>query len=217
MSKYVPVKVVWSDFGGVLTPPIEEALATFCINHELNREELLAAMATVGTRYDAEDPLAPLDTPLVSEEEWLRQVSGELGGALRLTSLADAWFGGRATNLAWVDALRAVRRQGVGVSLLSNMVPTWDAHWRRMVDVEELFDHVVLSFEAGHRKPEKEMFALAARRAGVRPSECVLVDDLAKNCAGAEAAGWRAIHFIDTESTADELRQLLAPVARGAH
>jgi putative hydrolase of the HAD superfamily len=204
------VRVVWSDFGGVLTPPIEESLAAFCVTHQVDQRALLTAMAAVGARYGAADPLEPLDTPLVSEAEWLAQVSAELGGALRLTSLGPAWFDGRETNLAWVDELRAVRRQGLGVSMISNMVPAWDTYWRRMVDAEELFDHVVLSFEAGHRKPDKELFALAAQRAGVQPQECVLVDDLARNCEGALAAGWHAIHFTDTTSAAGGLRRLLA-------
>jgi putative hydrolase of the HAD superfamily len=210
VSEHAAIRVVWSDFGGVLTPPIEESLATFCANQHVSQPGLLAAMAAVAARYGVRDPLEPLDTPLVSEQEWLRQVSAELGGALRLSSLAEAWFDGRETNLAWVEVLRLVRRQGVGVSMISNMVPTWDAYWRRMVDAEELFDHVVLSFEAGCRKPAAEIFALAARRAGVQPSECVLVDDLLKNCEGAQAAGWRAIHFTDAQLAADDLRRLLA-------
>jgi putative hydrolase of the HAD superfamily len=210
VSERAAIRVVWSDFGGVLTPPIEESLAAFCASQRVSQPDLLAAMAAVAARYGVRDPLEPLDTPLVSEQEWLRQVSAELGGALRLSSLAEAWFDGRETNLAWVDELRLVRRQGVGVSMISNMVPTWDAYWRRMVDAEELFDHVVLSFEVGCRKPAREMFALAAQRAGVQPAECVMVDDLAKNCEGARAAGWRAIHFTDTESAARDLRQLLA-------
>jgi putative hydrolase of the HAD superfamily len=90
------------------------------------------------------------------------------------------------------------------------MVPSWDGHWRRMVDVDELFDHVVLSFEVGYRKPAPEMFALASQLAGVEPSECLLVDDLPKNCAGAEAAGWRAIHFTDAPSAAAQLWRVLA-------
>nr|WP_231384184.1 HAD family phosphatase [Cellulomonas sp. URHD0024] len=203
---------MWSDFGGVLTPPIDESLAVFCAKHRIEQKDLFAAMAVVCGRYGVSDPLEPLDTPMVSEKDWLRQVSAELDGALdRLDTLADVWFDDRPTNTVWVDALLDARRAGVKVGMLSNMVPTWDAHWRRMVDVDELFDQVVLSFEVGRRKPDREMFELAARRAGVRPGECVLVDDLAKNCAGAQAADWRAIHFTDSQS---------APVeggARGSH
>ncbi|WP_433628838.1 HAD family hydrolase [Nocardia sp. CA-120079] len=210
-----PVRVVWTDFGGVLTPPVADTLATLCANHGLDRKALLAAMSAVAARYGTDDAMEPLDTPLTSERDWLRQISEELGGALRLTTLADTWFDGRETNTSWVAQLRALRGRGIGVSLLSNMVPAWDAHWRRMVDVDGLFDHVVLSFEAGHRKPTEEIFAFAARRAGVHPSECVLVDDLERNCAGAEAAGWRAVHFTGTESAAARLRQLLSPVTGG--
>lgn len=210
MSDYAPIKVIWTDFGGVLTPPVDETIDKFCRDNNVERGKLLPAMSAVSARYGTNDPLEPLDTPLVTEKVWMEQLSEELGGALRIPSLADAWFDGRETNHAWVDVLREARGRGVGVSLLSNMVPSWDGHWRRMVDVDELFDHVVLSFEVGYRKPAPEMFALASQLAGVEPSECLLVDDLPKNCAGAEAAGWRAIHFTDAPSAAAQLWRVLA-------
>ncbi len=201
----LPVSVIWTDFGGVLTPPVNETLDQLCVNNGIRRDELLAAMALIASRYGTNDPLEPLDTPLVGEAEWLRQISAELNGALAVDSVADQWFDGRDTNHAWVDTLRTARRHGISVGMLSNMVPTWDRHWRTMVDADELFDHVILSFEVGHRKPDPSMFALAAARAGVPPSRCLLVDDLEKNCAGAEAAGWRAIHFVDAASATDQL------------
>ena len=206
-------RFLWSDFGGVLTPPIEQSMGAFCRDHGIDRRALTAAMTAVATRYGVRDPLAPLDTPLVSEGEWLRQISLELGGALPLTTVADVWFDGRQTNTAWVEVLRSLRASGTGVGLLSNMVPAWDAHWRRMVDVTELFDDVVLSFAVGHRKPEAGIYALAAERAGVRPEQCVLVDDLPANCAGAEAAGWKAVHFVDADSAAAAVARL----TKGAH
>lgn len=205
---------VWSDFGGVLTPPIAHTMGTFCRAQGLDPGVLQQALTKVTARYGTTDIMEPIDTPLVSEKEWLEQVSDVLAAdhgitGVRLTTLADAWFDGRETNHAWVAALRAARQQGAFVGLLSNMVPTWDAHWRRMVDPAELFDDVLLSFEAGHRKPSPGMFALAAERAGVPASDCVLVDDLPHNCAGAEAAGWQAIHFTDTDAAQEQLRALL--------
>lgn len=208
MTAGPPVRFVWSDFGGVLTPPIERSMAVFCRDQGVDRAALFAAMAAVATRYGVRDPLAPLDTPLVDEREWLRQVSAELGGALPLTTVADVWFDRRAPNTDWIAVLRALRAGGTGVGLLSNMVPAWDAHWRRMVDPAELFDEVVLSFEVGCRKPEPAIYALAAERAGAAPAECVLVDDLPANCAGAEAAGWRAVHFVDAASAATQISSL---------
>ncbi|WP_338700499.1 HAD family phosphatase [Streptomyces sp. Q6] len=205
---------VWTDFGGVLTPPIAHTMGTFCASQGIDPVVLQSALGTVTARYGTADVMEPIDTPLVSEEAWLAQVSEVLAAehgvtGVHLTSLADAWFDGRETNHAWVAALRKAREGGAFVGLLSNMVPTWDAHWRRMVDPAALFDDVLLSFEVGHRKPSPGMFALAAERAGARPADCVLIDDLAHNCAGAEAAGWQAIHFTDTTAAADRLADLL--------
>ncbi|MFB8269403.1 HAD family hydrolase [Streptomyces sp. NPDC055955] len=206
---------VWTDFGGVLTPPIAHTMGTFCTAQGIDPQALQQALGKVTARYGTSDVMEPIDTPLVSEEEWLAQVSEVLAAdhgvaGVHLTTLADAWFDGRETNHAWVAALRTSRERGAFVGMLSNMVPTWDAHWRRMVDPAELFDDVLLSFEVGHRKPSPGMFALAAERAGVPAENCVLVDDLAHNCAGAEAAGWQAIHFTDTAEAAERLDALLS-------
>ncbi|MCX4663518.1 HAD family hydrolase [Streptomyces uncialis] len=205
---------VWTDFGGVLTPPIQHTMGTFCAAQGLDPQVLLQALGKVTARYNTTDVMEPIDTPLITEEEWLAQISEVLAAdhgvtGKRLTSLADAWFDGRETNHEWVAVLRKARDRGAFVGMLSNMVPTWDAHWRRMVDPAELFDDVVLSFEVGHRKPSPGMFALAAERAGVPAGSCVLIDDLAHNCAGAEAAGWQAVHFTDTTTAAERLDALL--------
>lgn len=145
---------VWTDFGGVLTPPIAHTMGTFCTSQGIDPQALQQALGKVTARYGTSDIMEPIDTPLVSEEEWLAQVSEVLAAdhgvtGVRLTTLADAWFDGRETNHAWVAALRTARERGAFVGMLSNMVPTWDAHWRRMVDPAELFDDVLLSFEVG--------------------------------------------------------------------
>jgi len=210
------VKAVWTDFGGVLTPSISKTLLDFCASTNVPPEPLVKAMVKVAASYGTDDIMLPIDTPLVTEEEWTRQIREILRVdyqvTMQLTTLADVWFGGRETNEAWADRLRQVRASGVFVGMLSNMVPAWDVHWRRMVDPDELFDDVVLSFEVGCRKPQQEIFALAAARAGVRPEESVFVDDLAKNCAGAAAAGWQTIHFTDTAAAISRLDELLSPV-----
>ncbi len=208
-----PPLAVWSDFGGVLTPPLAHTMAKFCATTGVDAQVLGRALAKVTARYGTEDIMEPIDTPLVSEEEWLREIGdvlkAEHGVTLRLTTMADIWFDGRETNHAWLAHLHKARDRGAFVGLLSNMVPTWDTHWRRMVEPDGLFDDVLLSFEVGHRKPSAAMFELAARRAGVPAERCVLVDDLAHNCEGAEAAGWRAVHFTDADSAGDRLTALL--------
>jgi putative hydrolase of the HAD superfamily len=186
-------------------------MADFCRRVEVPPTALRQAMHKVADRYGT-DVMAPLDTPLVSEDEWCRQVEAVLRDEHRiaadLSGFAEKWFTNRDTNDAWLATLRALRERGVFVGLVSNMVPSWDSYWRRMVSPTH-FDGIVLSFEVGCRKPERGIYDLAAEVAGVAPEECVLVDDLAENCAGARTAGWQAVHFTDSAVAARELEELL--------
>lgn len=206
------VTAVWTDFGGVLTPPIDDTMRTFCSRHGLDPRALGEATLKVAREFGTDDIMEPVDTPLVSEREWIRRISDVLVGEgyppMELETIADAWFDGREVNAVWLRALAAQRETGIHVGMLSNMVPTWDDHWRRMLAPEPHFDAVVLSFEVGYRKPEPGMFRLAQELAGVPAHECVLVDDIEANCAGARAAGWKAIHFTSTTHAIKELAAL---------
>lgn len=57
------------------------------------------------------------------------------------------------------------------------------------------FDHLVLSHEIGTRKPKAEFFQECVRRAECEPGECLFVDDLRANIAGAEAIGMRGLVY----------------------
>jgi len=207
------VTAVWTDFGGVLTPPIAETMQKFCARQDIDAHALLTVIGEVTESFGTDDYMEPIDTPIVTEAEWLARIGVLLrerhGIDRRITTLADDWFEDRETNHAWVAELEALRARGVFVGMLSNMVPTWDAHWRRMVDADALFDDVVMSFEVGARKPQAAVYDLAARRAGARPEQCLLVDDNERNCEGARAAGWQAIRFGDTAAAAAELALLV--------
>jgi putative hydrolase of the HAD superfamily len=210
------IRAVWTDFGGVLTPPIAETFDAFCTKTGLPAEPLVLAMLTVTARYGTDDVMLPIDTPLVTEKEWLAEIGtvlkAEHGVAFELTTMADAWFGERPINRPWLDRLMSLRAEGRFVGLISNMVPAWDAYWRRMVDPARTFDDVILSFEVGHRKPAPEIFELAVERSGIPPAESVFIDDLPKNCDAARAAGWHAIHFTDAVTAIRELAELVEPL-----
>ena len=68
---------------------------------------------------------------------------------------------------------------------------------------------VVLSGECGLRKPDPAVYLLAARRLGVEPARCIVVDDLAANVRCAVAAGMTGVHHVSLERTLQELAALL--------
>ena len=68
------------------------------------------------------------------------------------------------------------------------------------------FKDVVISSFAGVCKPDPRIFRLALRQFGVAAGDCLFIDDVAANVAGARAAGIAAVQF----TSAARLRRLLA-------
>lgn len=62
-------------------------------------------------------------------------------------------------------------------------------------DVLGHFHEQVLSYDIGVRKPKPGFFHECARRAQALPGECLFIDDLAVNIAGAEAIGMRGLVY----------------------
>ena len=68
---------------------------------------------------------------------------------------------------------------------------------QQFADVLRHFDALVLSHEIGARKPNAGFFEHCRRLAGCAPAECVFIDDLPANVAGARAPGESARMGVD--------------------
>ena len=66
----------------------------------------------------------------------------------------------------------------------------------------------MVSGEVGLRKPQPEIYELAAARLGVAPSACIFIDDISPNVSGAVAVGMTGILHADEEATIGELEIL---------
>jgi FMN phosphatase YigB (HAD superfamily) len=79
---------------------------------------------------------------------------------------------------------------------------------KQFADVLSHFDSLVLSHEIGTRKPDADFFLHCQRHAQAQVSECVFVDDLAANIAGARSVGFHGLHYRPGEGLAAQLRAL---------
>ena len=57
------------------------------------------------------------------------------------------------------------------------------------------FDHLVLSHEIGVRKPRPEFFEHCRRLLDCPAGDCLFIDDMPDNIAGARACGWKGIVY----------------------
>ncbi len=79
---------------------------------------------------------------------------------------------------------------------------------RQFADVLRYFDALVLSHEVGARKPSAAFFEHCQRLAGCAAEECLFIDDLPANVAGAQACGWHGIVYTDASALCEQLAAL---------
>jgi putative hydrolase of the HAD superfamily len=91
---------------------------------------------------------------------------------------------------------RDVRASGVKTAILSNGVPEVMARVRADRPLAEIFDVVVVSYELGHAKPDREIYEATLSRLGVVPQQALFVDDRGENIAAADELGLRTFHFM---------------------
>ena len=215
------IKAVWFDFGGVLSPPIEDLFTTYQQKTGISRVQMEAAMLDVARPYGVH-PLAPIELATMTQKAWGVKMAEALTlrypgidiSACDFENHGDQWFADIVANAGMIELVHQTKARGFKVGILTNNVVEWEGPWRKMVGLDDVVHEIVDSCKVGFRKPQAEIFALAAQRIGCAAGECVLIDDLEENCAAARAAGWEAIVFRDNAQTTEELLQLTGvPVA----
>jgi HAD superfamily hydrolase (TIGR01509 family) len=111
-------------------------------------------------------------------------------------------------NAPAVDVLSRVKAAGYKTLLLSNTDSERFVFVRHRFPEVLFFDHYVLSYELKLLKPDPAIYLAAARLAGASPGECVFIDDMEENIAGAVAAGLAGIHYTPATDLAAELKKL---------
>jgi len=193
-------KALLVDFGGVLTTDIWSSFSAFCVERGLDPD---AAKKLFRENPEALEELRRLERGEADPQEFERRFANLLG--TEPEGLVEGLFSGLGPADEMLTAVRRAREGGAPTGLVSN---SWVMdHYTD--DLRELFDAVVISGEVGMHKPEPDIFELAARRVNRDPSDCVFVDDLRENCAGAEALGMTAILHRDPAATIARLEDLL--------
>ena len=71
------------------------------------------------------------------------------------------------------------------------------------LDIENFFAAVASAEEVAHGKPHPDIFLTAARKVGVPPERCVVIEDAPAGLEGARRAGCRTVGVLSTHTTLD--------------
>jgi putative hydrolase of the HAD superfamily len=189
------------DWGGVITTDVFASFNAFCAREGLAADTVRRLFRTDPT---ASGLLAGLETGAVGEDEFEH-------GVAELLHVPAPGLIGRLMRDARIEprmiaAVRAARGAGVVTGLVSN---SWGKSGYPRERFAELFAGVVISGEVKVRKPSREIYQLGAESVGLRPDQCVYVDDLRHNLKPAQELGMAVVHHTSVDSTLPQLADLL--------
>jgi epoxide hydrolase-like predicted phosphatase len=185
-----------------MTTDVFTSFAAFCVREGLAED---AVRRLFRTDLTARGLLVGLETGELPEEEFERGFAALLG--VPAAGLIGRMMRDTRLEPRMLDAVRAARARGVATGLVSN---SWGSGGYPRERFAELFAGVVISGEAKVRKPSREIYELGAEAVGLRPDECVFVDDLAHNLKPAQELGMAVVHHTSVDETLNRLSDLLA-------
>jgi len=107
-----------------------------------------------------------------------------------------------------VVIMRQLIADGHDVTMLTNFASdTLREAWQRFPFLTESRG-VTISGDIGLIKPDKAIYDHHVATFGVDPAATLFIDDSAKNVAGAQAAGWQSVQFIDPQTLRADLNRL---------
>jgi putative hydrolase of the HAD superfamily len=194
------IKALVFDFGNVVA----------FFDHRLTSKRLAAHTSVPVDAIHAYLFNSPLeeafDSGRISTADFLKQVRQALDLRCTENELASAWADIFWPNPDVIELLPRVK-PGFRLLLASN---TNELHTRQFcrqfADALGLFDSRVFSHDVGVCKPKPTFFEHCRRLAGCHPQQCLFIDDLPANVAGAQACGWHGIVYQGIE----DLRKQLA-------
>src|SRR4051794_12691946 len=199
------------DWGGVMTTNLFAAFGAFCQTEGVAPDLLREAF-----RHDEEtrDALIAFEEGRMNDDLFASHLARALGlPHERAEGLIDRMMAGASVEPDMVDMVRRARAAGVRTAMVSN---SWGVLRYPADLVAELFDATVVSGREGFRKPDERMYTLGAKRLGLAPAACVMVDDLGFNLAPAAALGMATVLHHDPEATIGRLEVLLGVPLRAA-
>ncbi|MGI9624700.1 MAG: HAD-IA family hydrolase [Acidimicrobiales bacterium] len=206
------ISAVMFDAAGVLTEPFSPELAGPAIEAGADPNVLVDVLVPLFSAGSDNGSVAGRVERGEANMEELFEALGSDGVHARMVidPASPTYFGHTwRPDLEMRDFVREVHAAGFATALVTNNAREWQDLWDRIVPEELPFDARVFSWQVGSRKPEPEIYHIAAESLGVPPAEVLFMDDFEAMVVGARQVGMTAVHVADTTTSILEARALL--------
>lgn len=177
-------KAVLFDFDGVL---VDTEWAIYDAWHRTFRENghplpLEVYTQCIGSDFNTWSPKAHLEELTGAAFDWhdldlkrQREIEGDLAGEGPMPGA--------------VELLKTLNSLGIPRAVVSSSSHHWVDGWLERLDLRIYFDEVVCRGDAPRIKPAPDLYLEAAKRFGLDPAECLVIEDSLNGVKAAIAAG----------------------------
>ncbi len=195
------------DHGGVLTSPIDPALAASAREAGLSLEAVLDAFR----EPTISDAMRQLETGTISVDEFRRAAHSH---APQVIDLFDPrrklFFGHRMQALPAADELlRRLYARRIKTAVCSNSPREWMAVLEHSIPARSLFEVEIWSWRIGRRKPDDVVFQRLLTDLGTAAGDTLFLDDSKSTVDAAAAYGFQTLHVVDPLTALNQVNDRL--------
>ncbi|QHB30778.1 glucose-1-phosphatase [Yersinia canariae] len=162
-------------------------------------------LATLSERFTMGEVFQQHERGEISDEDFARQLSDEMGLSLSFEQFAEGW---QAVFVALrpevIAIMQKLRAEGHRVVVLSNTNRLHCNYWpQHYPEVAAAADHMYLSQDLGMRKPEARIYQHVLSAENIPAEHAVFFDDVEANIVAARIEGITGIHVTDRKVIPD--------------
>ncbi|HDL8055868.1 TPA: glucose-1-phosphatase [Yersinia enterocolitica] len=156
-------------------------------------------LATLSERFTMGEVFQQHERGEISDEDFARQLSDEMGLSLSFEQFAEGW---QAVFVALrpevISIMQKLRAEAHRVVVLSNTNRLHCNYWpQHYPEVAAAADHMYLSQDLGMRKPEARIYQHVLSVENTPAEQAVFFDDVEANIVAARIEGITGIHVTD--------------------
>ena len=200
--------IIW-DFGGVITSSPFEAFNKFELSNNLPKD----IIRTINSENPDDNAWAKFERNDIDLDEFdnLFSIEADKKGfkisGKQVVKLLSGEI--RKQMVDFLSFLKKDYKLGCITNNIQNSKNEKVNHLNEAGQVMKIFDHIIESSKVGLRKPDPKIYYMSCDALGVKPEECIYLDDLGINLKPAREIGMATIKVIDPNEAINEVKKYL--------